>query len=73
MRCLSCNALLSNQEATVRFTESNSYVDLCSACRRWLPSDVSYLSNDDESELPVEDIEEFDDFSQEEGNDEDLL
>lgn len=32
MRCLSCNKILSDFEATRKFADSEAYVDLCSKC-----------------------------------------
>jgi len=32
MRCLACNAALSNFEATRKYQESNQFIDLCNHC-----------------------------------------
>lgn len=32
MRCLSCNKVLNDSEATRKTVESNTYVDLCNRC-----------------------------------------
>lgn len=42
MRCYCCNVILSTQEATRRFKESKTFVDMCDKCR---------LSIDDQIEV----------------------
>ncbi len=32
MRCLSCNTQLSDYEATIKYADTQKYVDLCSKC-----------------------------------------
>lgn len=32
MRCLACNKILSDYEATRKFSQSKEYVDLCNHC-----------------------------------------
>ena len=46
MRCLSCNKLLSDYEATRRYSSDNSFVDLCNECIGSLSPD-SYYGRDD--------------------------
>ena len=40
MRCYCCNAQLSNQEATRRFTEREEFVDMCNKCLNTIDEDV---------------------------------
>ncbi len=40
MRCYCCNKLLSDQEATRRFQESQEFVDMCNECLVTIDDDV---------------------------------
>lgn len=51
MRCLACNVLLKDVDATRRFKESGEFVDLCQKCSGWLPDDVQTVTNPDLEEL----------------------
>ena len=37
MRCKACDKLLSDFEATRKYTKSNEFVDLCNDCFRYVP------------------------------------
>lgn len=37
MRCLSCDVILSDFEATRKYVSDETYVDLCNSCIRDLP------------------------------------
>jgi hypothetical protein len=40
MRCLSCNVLLTDYEATRRYTGSQGFVDLCNHCFSTVEEDI---------------------------------
>ncbi len=51
MKCQACDKILSTQEATRRFKESNSFVDLCNKCLATIDDtietvDSKYLEDD---------------------------
>lgn len=56
MRCYCCNKLLSDQEATRRFQESQEFVDMCNECLNTIDDEVDttdgYVeeSHDDDEE-----------------------
>lgn len=63
MRCYCCNNDLSDFDSTLKFRESNEYVDMCGACRRTISDDVSFYggntgSNEVESEFVYDDRDE---------------
>jgi len=47
MRCMSCNELMNDYEATRRYRSTNEYLDLC----RYCSSHVSEIEIDDRAEL----------------------
>lgn len=47
MRCLSCNAILSDFEATRKSVNTNSYIDMCNRCYYTISDDVASLERDD--------------------------
>lgn len=51
MRCYCCNKILSSQEATRRFQESQSFVDMCNECLNTISDEVDvtdgYSGEDD--------------------------
>ena len=50
MRCNACNVILTTQESTRKFTNSNTYVDLCNKCFNTIADDVKYTESDYEEE-----------------------
>ena len=51
MRCEACNVILTTQEATRRFKESGTFVDLCNKCLTTIDDQVEYTDgNTDEDE-----------------------
>ena len=52
MRCYCCNKVLSSQEATRRFSESQVFVDMCNECLNTIEVDVTdgYTGEDDDYE-----------------------
>ena len=40
MRCYCCNKILSDQEATRRFQESEEFVDMCNECLSTIEDEV---------------------------------
>lgn len=56
MRCLSCDCLLSDKEATRKGTHTGEYLDLCDDCLS--TTDIEYFDIHDDSE-PVENYEEL--------------
>ena len=47
MRCLSCNAILSDFEATRKSVNTGTYLDLCNHCYYTISDDVVSLERDD--------------------------
>lgn len=44
MRCLSCNAILSDREATRKGSFTGEFLDMCSDCLSTIP-DLEYVEN----------------------------
>lgn len=47
MRCLSCNNILTDFEATRKFSYSKKYVDLCLKCQETIPDMPDVLERSD--------------------------
>jgi hypothetical protein len=47
MRCIACNALLSDFEATRKSVNTNEYIDLCNHCYYSISDDVNALERTD--------------------------
>jgi len=47
MRCLSCNVLLTDFEATRRSAETDEFLDLCNHCYSYIRSDVKAVERPD--------------------------
>ena len=47
MRCLSCNALLSDFESTRKSVNTNTYIDMCNRCYHTISDDVLTIERDD--------------------------
>jgi hypothetical protein len=56
MRCLSCNARLSEFEATRRGVNTNDFIDLCDSCFRHIADDVHVLEREDLEEEGFESL-----------------
>lgn len=56
MRCTCCNTLLTPRQATRRFKESGTFVDMCDTCLSTISDSVEVV----ESNLSDDDNEEFD-------------
>lgn len=62
MRCLSCNAVLNDKEATRKYKESKEYLDLCDFCFDPIKTDVEVIDNPlNSNSLDVHEYEEFSD------------
>ena len=61
MRCLSCNKILNDYEATRKY-EHGEFVDLCNEC--FWESDVKYLPT-----LDRPDLQEYEDISEDNNGD----
>ena len=52
MRCLACNVILTDHEATRRFSESKEFVDLCNHCfYSGVSDDVNFEERNDLEEV----------------------
>lgn len=65
MRCLSCNALLSDFEATRKSVNTNEYIDMCNHCYHTISDDVmalerADLAHDDDDLSQESDTEDID-------------
>lgn len=47
MRCLSCNCILSDYEATRKSAATNMYVDLCNRCFGTIEDDLEAIDRPD--------------------------
>lgn len=47
MRCLACNGLLNQFDATVKYASTGEYLDLCSSCRMAVARDVQLIERAD--------------------------
>lgn len=47
MRCLSCDAELTDFEATRKSAESNEYIDLCNYCYSFVKSEINAVERQD--------------------------
>ncbi len=47
MRCLSCDVILSDFEATRKYSKSGEFVDLCNKCFSTIEDDVEVVENYD--------------------------
>ena len=57
MKCLACDVILTDREATKKFPSGN-FVDLCDDCSKYLPEDVVLFENlelDDEENVEIGD------------------
>lgn len=46
MRCYCCNVILTPQQATRKFKESETFVDMCDKCLGTIADDVDTLDSD---------------------------
>ena len=58
MRCLSCNCILSDYEATRKSVHTNMFIDLCNRCYGSIQDDLDVVERPD---LEHEDAEDYDD------------
>lgn len=54
MKCLACDVILSDREATRKFVDSGKFVDLCSECIQELPDDLRTYDNLSLNDDPTE-------------------
>jgi hypothetical protein len=56
MRCVSCNCVLTDFEATRKAVVTNDYIDMCNKCFLTIADDIEYIERDDlnESDLQSE-------------------
>lgn len=47
MRCLSCNVVLTDKEATRKYASSATYVDLCDHCFTEISDDIAVIEGND--------------------------
>lgn len=57
MRCLSCNKLLSDHEATRKYATSGTFVDLCNGCFEHVESDIPVIDGKGENDSDDYDAE----------------
>ena len=54
MKCLSCDVILSDFEATRKSEVTNEFFDLCNHCFSYIEEDLGYLNNEQEEENEYE-------------------
>ena len=47
MRCISCNKILNDYEATTRLSSTLEFLDMCSSCYSTIASDVPTINRQD--------------------------
>lgn len=47
MRCIACDIELTDFEATRKSVNTNSYVDLCNSCYKYVKDDIQAIENID--------------------------
>lgn len=47
MRCLSCNCVLTDFEATRKAVVTGEYIDMCNKCFLTIAEDIEYTERDD--------------------------
>lgn len=47
MRCLSCDCILTDYEATRKSAHTNQYIDLCNRCFSYVDSDMDVVERPD--------------------------
>lgn len=50
MRCVSCNCVLTDFEATRKSTITGDYIDMCNRCFSTIAEDVNVIERDDLNE-----------------------
>lgn len=69
MRCLSCNAALSDFESTRKTLNTNEYLDLCNSCFYTIKDDVLTLDRSDLEEEYGQDDDDYHDGAMDSGLD----
>lgn len=46
MRCLSCNTLLNDREATRKYASSGTFIDLCNGCFATIADDIPDIESE---------------------------
>lgn len=64
MRCLSCNCILSDYEATRKSAHTNTYIDLCNRCYGHIQDDMDVIERPDLEHDDGEDYDEGLDFEE---------
>ena len=60
MRCLSCNCILTDAEATNKYEDSDEYIDLCSSCLSKVEFDFIYDYTVNNGEVSNQETDELD-------------
>lgn len=56
MKCLSCDSILSDEEAVRKYRLINEYIELCNGCLSYIQEDLDiYLGEADDAELENDD------------------
>lgn len=58
MRCLSCNCVLNDYEATRKSAHTNEYIDMCNRCYGIIEDDLDVIERPDLEHEDAEDYEE---------------
>jgi hypothetical protein len=64
MKCLSCDKILSDFEATRKYTDTTDFVDLCNKCFSFVHEVINVTEN--YSLLTTDDINELEDYDYDE-------
>lgn len=57
MRCLSCNVILTDKEATRKYASSGTFIDLCDNCFKDIEEEVSTLEGNNYGKSTTDTIE----------------
>ena len=58
MRCICCNALLTDYESTRKSVNTNEYIDMCNRCYKTVKDDI--LCRDRQDLISNEDVDDLD-------------
>lgn len=59
MRCIACDIELTDFEATRKSVNTNSYVDLCNSCYKYVKDDIQAIENIDN--INIQDVVDLED------------
>ena len=62
MRCLCCDKILSDKEATRKGVNTGDYLDMCDGCFSTVAEEFPYIEGHGSSGRPLDNEEDFEDY-----------